>query len=142
MVQGWLRDRSGLGNFREALLQVERSRSLKRGNQAHYFMQETRRLVRDRAFHDPRLVAPGEQAPEDLVPSIEATRAGAQQPFHPGDQIGMRRLDHQMRMIRHEDVSVNLPARFGASLAEGLDEARAIRLVVEDGPAPVARFMT
>ena len=32
------------------------------------------------------------------------------------------RLDHQMKMIRHVNVGVNLPARFGTSLAECLDE--------------------
>jgi hypothetical protein len=35
-------------------------------------------------------------------------------------------------MIRHEDIGVNLPARLGASLAQRLNEALAIRIVHEN----------
>ena len=74
---------------------------------------------------------------EEFVPPVEATRVSAQQPFHPGDQIGQRRLDHDMKMIRHEDIGVNLPARLSASLAQRVDEALAIRIIHEDPFAPV-----
>ena len=74
---------------------------------------------------------------EELVTSVEATRVSAQQSFHPGDQIGLRRLDHDMKMIRHEDIGVNLPARLGASLAQRLNESLAIRIVHENPLAPV-----
>ena len=90
-----------------------------------------------RSVHDQRLAAPGEQVAEELVTSIEATRVSAQQPFHPGDQIGLRRLDHPMKMMRHEDIGVNLPTRLGASLAQRLNEALAIRVIHEDQFAPV-----
>jgi hypothetical protein len=42
-----------------------------------------------------------------------------------------------MKMIRHEDIGVNLPARLGANLAQRLDEALAIRIIHEDQLAPV-----
>lgn len=42
-----------------------------------------------------------------------------------------------MKMIRHEDIGVNLPARLGANLAQRLDEAPAIRIIDEDQLAPV-----
>ena len=74
---------------------------------------------------------------EELVTPVEATRVSAQQPFHPGDQIWLRRLDHPMEMIRHEDIGVNLPARLGASLAQRVDEALAIRVIHDDQFAPV-----
>jgi hypothetical protein len=74
---------------------------------------------------------------EELVTPVEATRVSAQQPFHPGDQIWLRRLDHPMKMIRHEDIGVNLPARLGANLAQRLNEALAIRIIHEDPFAPV-----
>jgi hypothetical protein len=74
----------------------------------------------------------------ELVPPVEAAGVGAQKPFHPGDQIRLGRLDHQMKMIRHENVGVNLPVRLGASLGERLDKALAIRIINEDGLAPVA----
>ena len=94
-------------------------------------------ITATRSVHDQRLVAPGEQVAEELVPPVEATRVSAQQPFHSGDQIGLRRLDDQMKMIRHEDIGVNLPARLGANLAQRVDEALAIRIIHEDQFAPV-----
>jgi hypothetical protein len=42
-----------------------------------------------------------------------------------------------MKMIRYEDIGVNLPARLGASLAQRLNEALAIRIVHENPLAPV-----
>ena len=42
-----------------------------------------------------------------------------------------------MKMIRHEDIGVNLPARLGANLAQRLDEALAIRIIHGDQFAPV-----
>jgi hypothetical protein len=42
-----------------------------------------------------------------------------------------------MKMIRHEDIGVNLPARLGANLAQRLNEAPAIRIIHEDPFAPV-----
>ncbi|MCG3776134.1 MAG: hypothetical protein JW395_2983 [Nitrospira sp.] len=74
---------------------------------------------------------------EEIVTPVEATRVSAQQPFHPGDQIWLRRLDHPMKMIRHEDIGVNLPARLGANLAQRVNEALAIRIIHEDPFAPV-----
>lgn len=70
------------------------------------------------------------------VPPVEAVGIGAQKPFHSGDQIRLRRLDHQMKMIRHKDIGVNLPVRLCARLGEGLDKALAVRLVQEDRLAP------
>jgi len=90
-----------------------------------------------RSIHDQRLVAPTEQVAEELVPPVEATRLSAQQPFHPGDQIGQRRLDDPMKMIRHEDIGVNLQARLSGSLAQRFDEALAIRIINEDQFEPV-----
>ena len=49
----------------------------------------------------------------------------------------LRRLDHEVKMIRHEDIGVNLPARLGASLSQRLDEELAIRVIHEDQLTPV-----
>ena len=51
--------------------------------------------------------------------------------------MGLRRLDHPMKMIRTEDIGVNLPVRLGAHLAQRLDEALAIRSIPEDPFVPV-----
>ncbi len=42
-----------------------------------------------------------------------------------------------MKMMRHEDIGVNLPARLSANLAQRLNEALAIRIIHEDSFAPV-----
>ena len=76
--------------------------------------------------------------PEQLVPAVEAARVSAKQPFHPGDQIRLGRLDNQVKMILHEDVGMNLPTCLATSLGQRGDEALAIRVVVEDRLAPVA----
>ena len=75
---------------------------------------------------------------EQLVPPFEPAGVGAQKPFHSRDQIGLGRLDDQMKMIRHEHVGVDLPAGLGARLAQGFDKTLAIRLVLEDRFAAVA----
>ena len=90
-----------------------------------------------RSVHDQRLVAPGEQVAEEPMTPVEAAGVSAQQPFLPGYQIWLRRLDHPMKMIRHEDIGVNLPARLGANLTQRVDEALAIRIIHEDPFAPV-----
>ncbi len=74
---------------------------------------------------------------EELVTPVEAARVSVQQPFHSGDQVWLRRLDHHMKMIRHEDIGVNLPTRLGTSLAQRVDEALSIRIIHEDPFAPV-----
>ena len=74
---------------------------------------------------------------EELGPPVAATRVSARQLFHPRDTIGLRRLDHPMKMIRPEDRGVNLPIRLGANLAQRLDEALAIRIIHENPFAPV-----
>ncbi len=51
--------------------------------------------------------------------------------------MGLRCLDHPMKRIRPEDISVNLPVRLGANPAQRLDEALAIRSIPEDPFAPV-----
>ncbi len=91
-----------------------------------------------RAIHQQRFVAATEQMAEELVPPVEAAGVGAQKPFHPGDQIRLRRLDHEVKMIRYEDVGVNLPAGLGASLGKSFNEAMAVHIVLEDRLAPVA----
>ena len=74
---------------------------------------------------------------EQLVPPVETAGVSAQKPLHACDQIGLGRLDHEMKMIRHEHIGVNLPAGLGACLAQGLDEPPPVRVVLADGFAPV-----
>ena len=70
--------------------------------------------------------------PKQFVPSIEARGKDAQKPFHPGHQIRLRRLDHQMKIIRHEDVGVNLPARLLADLAQRFQKTRPVLVIAKN----------
>ena len=42
-----------------------------------------------------------------------------------------------MKMIRPEDIGVNLPTRLGVTLAQRLDEPLSIRSIYEDQLAPI-----
>ena len=95
-----------------------------------------------RPIHNQRLEAAGKQMPNNLCRRFQPAGLSAQKPFHPCDQIGLECREDQMKMIGLEDAGVNLPARFGARLAEGLDEALPIRLIVERGSRRSPRFMT
>ena len=75
---------------------------------------------------------------KELVPAIEPPRVGAQEPFHAGDQVGLGRLDHQMKMVGHQAPGLEVPAGLLTGLAQGLQEEFAVLIVLEDRLAPVA----
>src|SRR5438874_820848 len=75
---------------------------------------------------------------KELVPPVEAAGIGPQKPFHSQDQIRLRSLNHQMKMISHQTPGVDLPVRFGASLGQRLEEPLTVQIVVENGFAPIA----
>ena len=88
-----------------------------------------------------RLVAALEQMPVDLVPPVETLRVSALQPFHARDQISFWRLGQKVIMIAHQHVGMDAPAGLVASLAQGLQKALPIPVVVEiwrglDCPGP------
>lgn len=66
------------------------------------------------------------------MPPVKSRRVGARQPFHAGDQIGLRRFDHEMKMVRHQAPCVNLPAGFFAGLAESLNKTAPIQVIQKD----------
>jgi len=66
----------------------------------------------------------------------------APQPPHPRHPIGPGRFDHQMKMIGHEHVGMDLPAALDARLARSFHQALPIRLVLEDRLTRSSRFMT
>lgn len=90
------------------------------------------------ALNDERLVAAAEQVAEELVPAIEPAGVGPQKPFHARHQIGLGRLDDQMKMIGHQTIRMDLPAGLVTGFGEALKEAQSILVVVEDGFAAVA----
>jgi len=49
----------------------------------------------------------------------------------------MVRTDPFMKMIAHQTEGVDLPIRLGASFAEGFEKTLPVRVIAEDGFAPV-----
>ena len=72
------------------------------------------------------------------MPPVDSPDVGAQQLFHAGHEVRLRRLHHQMKMIGHQAKGMRLPAGFPAGLAQREQQAPAILIVVEDRLAPVA----
>lgn len=72
------------------------------------------------------------------VPPVEPGGVNTQKPFHSPDQIGLRRFDHQMKMIGHQTIRMHLPARFDARFTERAEEPLAIFVILEDGLAPIS----
>ena len=70
---------------------------------------------------------------EQFVPAIEAAGVGAEEPFHARDEVGVGRLNHQMKMISHKAIRVNLPVGLGTGLAERFEEQRVVALLAEYG---------
>src|SRR6266566_1167603 len=90
-----------------------------------------------RTVHYQGLVTAAEQMAEQLVAAVEPARVSAEKPFHARNQVRPGRFEHQVKMIRHEAIGMNLPARLAARLAQGLDKPLTVGGVVEDQFAPV-----
>src|SRR5689334_21229962 len=69
--------------------------------------------------------------------SIEACRVSAKQPMHPRTEVGPRCLHHQVKMITHQTVSVNLPVRLLTSLSQTLQESFSVLIIPENLLAPI-----
>src|SRR5207247_10118733 len=52
-------------------------------------------------------------------------------------QVRLGRFNHQVEMIWHEAIGMNLPARLAARLAQSLDKPLAVDVVAADSFAPV-----
>ena len=89
------------------------------------------------ALHQLRLVPPAEHMAEEFVPVVEPDGVGALQPGHAGHQIGIGRFQHQMIMIAHQAIGVNLPVRFLARFGQRLEEILPVHIVQEDVLTPV-----
>ena len=89
------------------------------------------------ALHQQHLITSAEHVPEELVPVVEADRVGAQQPAHARHQVGLRRLDHQMKVIPHQAIGMDLKPRLLTGLGQGLQKILPIHVVLENVFTPV-----
>jgi hypothetical protein len=84
------------------------------------------------SIHDQRFVASAAHLPEELAPMIQPQGVTAQQPAHACHQMALGCFHHQMEMIAHQTVGVNLEIRLLAGLGQSLEKFLAIHLVVEN----------
>src|SRR5579863_8196173 len=89
------------------------------------------------AIHNQRLVTAAEKVPKLLVPSIMPSRVGAQQPFHAGHQVGLRRFHHQMKIIVHQAIGMRLPARLATGFSERFQKSPPINVILKNILPPV-----
>ena len=70
--------------------------------------------------------------------AVEARCISAEKPLHPGNQVRLRRLNHEMKMVRHETERMHLPACLDTRISQCLEKRFAIRIVNKDVIAAVA----
>src|ERR1044071_9301611 len=69
---------------------------------------------------------------------IEPDGVGALQPSHAGDQIGVGGFQHQVVVIAHEAIRVNLPTGLLTSFGQRLEEVVSIHVIQENILTPIA----
>ena len=69
-------------------------------------------------FHPLRLIPPAQNMAKEFVPVVKPDGVGALQPSHAAHQVGVGRFQHQMVMIAHQTIRVNLPIGFLAGLGQ------------------------
>src|ERR1041385_427286 len=73
-----------------------------------------------------------------FVSNIEALGVNPKQPFHSGNQVRQRSLDHQVEMIAHQAISMDLPFSLAACLRQGTQKSFPIKIVTENSLATIS----
>src|ERR1043166_166478 len=90
------------------------------------------------SIDDLGFITAAEQMAEELMAPIEAAGINSQQPCHARHQVGLGRLDDQMKMIAHQAPGVDAPTGSGTSLIQALQEKLAVCVRFEDCFATIA----
>jgi hypothetical protein len=69
------------------------------------------------------------QVAKFLVPPVETARVSAQKPLHTGHQIGLHGFDHQMEVVGHETIPMDLPTGLLAGLAQSFEEVLTVLVI-------------
>src|SRR6185503_5470212 len=75
--------------------------------------------------------------PESPVPPVEPCGVCAQKPLHSSHQIGLGRFRHQMKMIAHQTIGMDLPFSLQAGLGQCFKEPFPIRVILENRLLPI-----
>jgi hypothetical protein len=71
------------------------------------------------------------------VAFVESLGIRSQKPFHPENEVRLRRFKNQMEMITHQTVCMYLPFGFAASLAQSRQKPLAVSVILKDILAPI-----
>jgi hypothetical protein len=90
------------------------------------------------AIHQKRFVTTAKEMARETVTAIELLRIGAQEPLHPGTQVAARSLYHQVKVIAHQAIGMNLPSRALAGTLDNLEKQSPIHVIPNDRLPPIA----
>ena len=60
---------------------------------------------------------------------IQTDGVGTEQPAHSFHQVGLRGLDHQMKVVVHEAISMHLPTALLTGFGQGFEETVSVHVV-------------
>jgi hypothetical protein len=78
------------------------------------------------------LYRPVKDMPEKFVAVVEPNRVGAQQPPHSFHRMRLRRFCHEMKMVSHQTIGMNLPGSFRASFGQSFQEIVSVNVRQKD----------
>src|SRR5438477_12794270 len=88
--------------------------------------------------HQKPLVTAAKKMAAKAMASIELLSVGTQKALHACAQIRTGRLYHQMKMIAHQTISMNLPSGSSADPRQKLKEKLSIAIILKNDFASVA----
>ena len=68
-------------------------------------------IVASASIHQERFVSTPKEMAAKTVTSVELLGVRAKKPLHPCAQVAARGFHHQMKMIAHQTIGMNLPTR-------------------------------
>jgi hypothetical protein len=74
---------------------------------------------------------------EEFVAAVEPDDADAQESAHSRDQVGQRRLHHEMKVIAHQAIGMHLKTRLLTGLGQCLEEVQPIHIILENILPPI-----
>jgi hypothetical protein len=88
-------------------------------------------VARGISVHEQRFVTAAENVTEELVPVVEANGIGAQQPTHAFNKVRLGGFCHEMEMVSHEAIGVQLPSSLMTRLRKRLNEVLPVHIIEE-----------
>ena len=88
--------------------------------------------------HQQGFVAPLKKMAAAVVVAVEINGISRVEPLHEAVQISLRRVDHEMKVVGHQDVAVDLDPINRATFRQNVQELAPVGIIRKDVPAFVA----